>query len=109
MFSKLVRVWYKKNNRTINLNMYCSVLVEMDVYKQLLEKHNCWKSTWKVMKYSAPTKRTNILFDTENIKRCILISVWVNYDVTFFCRKSALVQMGASGVPWVIVIPSLKP
>ena len=39
MFSKLVRVWYKKNNRTINLNMYCSVLVEMDVYKQLLEKH----------------------------------------------------------------------
>ena len=39
MFSKLVRVWYKKNNRTINLNMYCSVLVEMDVYKQLLEKY----------------------------------------------------------------------
>ena len=45
------------------------------------------------MKYSAPTKRTNILFDTENIKRCVLISVWVNYGVYFLQEKC----LGANG------------
>ena len=49
------------------------------------------------MKYSAPTKRTNILFDTENIKRCVLISVWVNYDVTFFAGKVPWCKWGLEG------------
>ena len=65
-----------------NLNMNFRVLAEKDVYKQLLEKQ-----TGKGLKYSALTKRTNILFVTDNIKRCVLIRVWSIMMLYFLQEK----------------------
>ena len=68
-----------------NLNMNFRVLAEKDVYKQLLEKQ-----TGKGLKYSALTKWTNILFVTDNIKRCVLIRVWSIMMLYFLQEKCTL-------------------